>query len=224
MITAGSVYIKSGQATAKDVLVDLLEMVKGVQHPQRGLFLRYYLAQKCKDKLPDVGSPYEGIGGTLDDAINFIATNFGEMNRLWVRMQHAGAQKNRKRRERERLELRILVGGNLNRLGSLNGVDVKLYTTVSNGGCQCAYLCVWCVWVLHCFCSTSSCMVLLAGHLQYAPLLVDNSLAPVRPLIHCLLVWYPDCRTSCPSCWRRSSIAVIRSRNRTWWSALYRYV
>lgn len=143
MITAGSVYIKSGQATAKDVLVDLLEMVKGVQHPQRGLFLRYYLAQKCKDKLPDVGSPYEGIGGTLDDAINFIATNFGEMNRLWVRMQHAGAQKNRKRRERERLELRILVGGNLNRLGSLNGVDVKLYTTVSNGSCSvCVCVCV----------------------------------------------------------------------------------
>jgi len=34
MITAGSVYIKSGQASAKDVLADLLEMVKGVQHPQ----------------------------------------------------------------------------------------------------------------------------------------------------------------------------------------------
>jgi len=60
MITAGSVYIKSQQAKAKDVLADLLEMVKGVQHPQRGLFLRYFLAQKCKDKLPDVGSQYDG--------------------------------------------------------------------------------------------------------------------------------------------------------------------
>lgn len=60
MITAGTVYIKSGQASAKAVLSDLIEMVKGVQHPQRGLFLRYYLSQKTKDKLPDVGSPYEG--------------------------------------------------------------------------------------------------------------------------------------------------------------------
>jgi hypothetical protein len=60
MITAGAVYIKSGQTTAKEVLMDLLEMVKGVQQPLRGLFLRYYLAQKCKDKLPDIGSPYEG--------------------------------------------------------------------------------------------------------------------------------------------------------------------
>lgn len=60
MITAGSVYIKSGQGKAREVLGDLLEMVKGVQHPQRGLFLRHYLAQKCKDRLPDENSPYAG--------------------------------------------------------------------------------------------------------------------------------------------------------------------
>ena len=60
MITAGSVYIKSGQIAAKDVLMDLLDLVKGVQHPQRGLFLRYYLIQMCKDKLPDIGTAYEG--------------------------------------------------------------------------------------------------------------------------------------------------------------------
>jgi vacuolar protein sorting-associated protein 35 len=65
MITAGSVYIKSGQGRAREVLGDLLEMVKGVQHPQRGLFLRHYLAQKCKDRLPDEGSPYSGEFHTL---------------------------------------------------------------------------------------------------------------------------------------------------------------
>ena len=59
-VTAGSVYIKSMQGRAADVLADLLEMVKGVQQPQRGLFLRHYLAQKFKDKLPDAGSPYDG--------------------------------------------------------------------------------------------------------------------------------------------------------------------
>ena len=60
LVTAGSVYIKSMQGRAADVLADLLELVKGVQQPQRGLFLRHYLAQKCKDKLPDSGSPYDG--------------------------------------------------------------------------------------------------------------------------------------------------------------------
>lgn len=88
LITAGSVYVRLGQAPAKVVLRDLLDMAKGVQHPQRGLFLRYFLAQKMKDKLPDEGSPYEGTGGDLRDALGFLLANFSEMNRLWVRMQH----------------------------------------------------------------------------------------------------------------------------------------
>jgi len=41
-----------------------------------------------KDKLPDIGSPYEGEGGDVNDAIDFILQNLSEMNRLWVRMQH----------------------------------------------------------------------------------------------------------------------------------------
>ena len=46
------------------------------------------------------------------------------MNRLWVRLQHfATANKGRKRRERERLELRLLVGGQVSRLSLLSGLD-----------------------------------------------------------------------------------------------------
>ena len=60
LVTAGSVYIRAGGAPSKVVLLDLLEMAKGVQAPQRGLFARYYLAQRTKDKLPDEGSPYAG--------------------------------------------------------------------------------------------------------------------------------------------------------------------
>lgn len=61
LITAGSVYVKSLQAPARDVLRDLVEMCAGVQHPQRGLFLRAYLAQMMKDKLPDVNNQYGGV-------------------------------------------------------------------------------------------------------------------------------------------------------------------
>lgn len=38
LVTAGSVYVKSLQAPAKDILRDLVEMCAGVQHPQKGLF------------------------------------------------------------------------------------------------------------------------------------------------------------------------------------------
>lgn len=60
LCTVGSVYIKSKEAPAKDVLKDLVEMCRGIQHPVRGLFLRSYLSQVSRDKLPDIGSEYEG--------------------------------------------------------------------------------------------------------------------------------------------------------------------
>ena len=64
LLTVGAVYIVSKEAATKDILTDLVEMCRGVQHPMRGLFLRNYLAQASKSKLPDTGSEYEGAGGT----------------------------------------------------------------------------------------------------------------------------------------------------------------
>lgn len=91
MCTVGSCFIRSKEGYAKDVLKDMAEMCKGVQHPTRGLFLRSYLCQVSKGLLPDVGSPYEGEGGTIHDALDFLLLNFTEMNKLWVRMQVRGA-------------------------------------------------------------------------------------------------------------------------------------
>ena len=118
------------EAAAKDILTDLVEMCRGVQHPMRGLFLRHYLAQASKAKLPDTGSEYEGEGGSVSDAVSFLLSNFGEMNKLWVRMQHQGPVREREARERERLELRILVGTNLAQLSKLEGVDLAMYRDV----------------------------------------------------------------------------------------------
>ena len=57
--------------------------------------------------------------------------NFAEMNKLWVRIQHQGHTRDREKRERERQELRILVGTNLVRLSQLDGVNVETYKKVS---------------------------------------------------------------------------------------------
>lgn len=128
LITVGSVYIKLKKAPAKEVLKDLVEMCRGVQHPTRGLFLRTYLAEMTKDKLPQANSEYaENGGGDILDCVDFVLQNFTEMNKLWVRMQHQGTSRDRARRERERKQLSILVGKNLSLLSSLEGVDVKLY-------------------------------------------------------------------------------------------------
>ncbi|KAH9297731.1 hypothetical protein KI387_029413, partial [Taxus chinensis] len=127
LCTVGSVYIKSKEAPAKDVLKDLVEMSRGIQHPIRGLFLRSYLSQVSRDKLPDVGSDYEGDGGTVMDAVEFVLQNFTEMNKLWVRMQHQGPIREKEKREKERKELRDLVGKNLHVLSQIEGVDLDLY-------------------------------------------------------------------------------------------------
>ena len=60
LITVGSVYIQTKDASAKAILSDLMEMLKGIQHPLKGLFVRYYFLKLMKDKLPDTGSEYEG--------------------------------------------------------------------------------------------------------------------------------------------------------------------
>lgn len=60
MIAVGTVYIETKEAQAKEILTDVLEMSKGIQHPIRGLFLRYYMLKKMKDRLPDKGSKFEG--------------------------------------------------------------------------------------------------------------------------------------------------------------------
>ena len=53
LITVGLVYIKTHEYSRRDILRDLVEMCRGVQHPLRGLFLRNYLLQCTRNVLPD---------------------------------------------------------------------------------------------------------------------------------------------------------------------------
>ena len=69
-ITLASVAVKTKAVPAKDVLVDLLEMAKGVPHPTHGLFVRHYLVTTMKDRLPDRGNEYDGAGGTVTDSVS----------------------------------------------------------------------------------------------------------------------------------------------------------
>ncbi|KIO21692.1 hypothetical protein M407DRAFT_217984 [Tulasnella calospora MUT 4182] len=126
MITVGSVYMSIPDAPVKEIMKDMMEMSRGVQHPTRGLFLRHYLSGQTRDHLPVGDDP--GPVGNLQDSIGFVLTNFIEMNKLWVRLQHQGHSRDREKREMERRELRILVGTNLVRLSQLEGVDLDMYS------------------------------------------------------------------------------------------------
>jgi len=134
LITVASICLKVHRNEHEEtmrILFDLVSLTKGVQHPTRGLFLRNYLSQVSRLVIPDV--PENVDAHSLDDhpivkrAVDFVLQNFAEMTRLWVRMQHQGAVRDRTRRERERLQLRMLVGTNLRRLSELNVVSAAVY-------------------------------------------------------------------------------------------------
>lgn len=113
MIVIGTAHMATNSSSTKDIMKDMIEMCRGVQHPVRGLFLRHHLSQRLKDLYPMA---------TIDDfndTVDFLITNFIEMNKLWVRLQHQGHSSERELRYQERKELKILVGSNLVRLSQV---------------------------------------------------------------------------------------------------------
>ena len=101
--------------------------MQAVQNPLRGLFLRYYFLKMCKDRLPDTGSPYETEGRGVEEAIETIHHNLGESTHLWIRI---GGGRDKAKRQKEKNDLKMLVGENVMRVSSLDGVNIKVYKEV----------------------------------------------------------------------------------------------
>ena len=104
MITAGSIYMEKVPRSTRIILYDMLGLVKAVQNPIKGLFLRNYLLKMIKDKLPDKNNVYLREGASFEDSLKFIIENMEEMNRLWVRLSSGISGGERMKREKERDE------------------------------------------------------------------------------------------------------------------------
>lgn len=102
-------------------------MTQGVQNPLRGLYTRYYFLKICKDRLPDAGSEYEEEGYGIAQAFDIIYTNLRESVSLWIRLSLG---KDKTKKERERAELKMLIGENLSRLSSLEGLTLQVYIDI----------------------------------------------------------------------------------------------
>jgi len=127
MITAGGIFMQNNKQSCGEIIFDLLSMIKGIQNPLRGLFVRYYLLKVIKDKLPDKGNEYESQTTTFEDTLKFILQNLEEMNRLWIRLSSNTVGNEKLMKDKERNELKILVGENITRLSSLNGLTLEKY-------------------------------------------------------------------------------------------------
>ena len=130
MITVGTIYIERVPRSAKIIIYDMLGLVKAVQNPIKGLFLRNYLLKMIKDKLPDRDNVYLREGAAFEDSLKFIIENMEEMNRLWIRLSAGVGGGEKMRREKERDELKILVGESMNKLSSLENLNIDLYEQI----------------------------------------------------------------------------------------------
>lgn len=127
LITAGSVYVQSHEQGSDKILDDVTSMMKAVQSPLRGLFLRYYFLKMCKDRLPDTGSEYESEDRGVKEAIETIHMNLKESTNLWMRI---GSGRDKVKRQKERNDLKMLIGENIMRISSLEGVNMKIYKKI----------------------------------------------------------------------------------------------
>lgn len=118
MITVGTSYLKIEDSPKAEILKDMIEMCRGVQNPIRGIFLRYFLSQRTKQLLPEDSIEFDS---------QFIITNFIEMNKLWVRLQHQGPLRERDQRTKERKELQILIGSQLVGLSQIIDDNLTVY-------------------------------------------------------------------------------------------------
>ena len=80
-----------------------------------------------KDKLPDKGNPSVQEGGNFEDTLRFLIQNLEEMNLLWIRLLFGVEGNSKKQREKEREELKILIGESINKLSSLESLSKDIY-------------------------------------------------------------------------------------------------
>lgn len=123
MIVAGLLSIENGGQEPMKVFWDIFKHLKGVQHPLRGLMLRYYFLKAIKETIEDKEDEL-----VLEEVVSLFLMNMREMNSLWVRINTLIDE--RDKRIRQRKDLAMLVGENLMRLSALEGLDVRLYRTL----------------------------------------------------------------------------------------------
>eukprot|EP00792_Barthelona_sp_PAP020_P014221 TRINITY_DN990_c0_g1_i1.p1 TRINITY_DN990_c0_g1~~TRINITY_DN990_c0_g1_i1.p1 ORF type:complete len:789 (-),score=124.73 TRINITY_DN990_c0_g1_i1:26-2368(-) len=139
LFTVGALRLTYSTVSKKEVLKDMSTLVRGVQHPTHGLFLRYYLVLMTRACLPDATSS-DPIYGGIEDSIDFLIVAFTAMSNLFSRLANIPIRKKytptqviqelKEVRERERSQLTQLLGTSLNVVSNLNGLTPDFYKTL----------------------------------------------------------------------------------------------
>lgn len=91
MILSGSLYLELRPNDYREILYDLLNVVKCVQNPLRAFWLRYFLFKEIKDKLPIKNGDYinnkEYLYDYINVSIHFLMENLKEMTHYALRIK-----------------------------------------------------------------------------------------------------------------------------------------
>ena len=127
-IIAGSVYLEHSPEKCKELIEDLLDIVKQAQSPLRTIFVRYFLTKVMARVLPDEDNKdiKEGCG-TILDTIYFLIKNLEEMNRAWIRMTLNASLDEKPILEKERLDIKMLIKDAIYIISKLKGMNNNLF-------------------------------------------------------------------------------------------------
>lgn len=127
LILCGIIHIKSKKIKPSIILNDIIQFIKGIQNPIRGLFIHDYLIHKIRHILPDINNDYKSEGESTEFSINYILTNLSDMNNLWCKMIPSAKSRNIELKNNERNDVKMLIGSNLDKLSHLDGLSLELY-------------------------------------------------------------------------------------------------
>ena len=127
MILSGAIYIENSPEKFKEITNELLEQIKEAQSPIRGIFVRYYLAQMMKGRLPEGDNKYIKEGFSIKDTINFLMKNLEEMNILWIRMSLNASIDEISALIKERMDIKVLIKDVIEIISKLEGITIDLY-------------------------------------------------------------------------------------------------
>ena len=126
-ITIGSLLINKYPHKCYSILNELFTQVKTVNHPIRGLFLRYYLLTFIHSVLPDVGNKYENSLSTYNDSLVLLIENIEQMITLWIRISNDNEAAINMKLEHEREETKQVIIDAFIKVGSLKGTTIDIY-------------------------------------------------------------------------------------------------
>ena len=131
MIISGSIYLEQSPLKYREILYDLINIVKCEQNPLRAFWLRYFLYKYIKDKLPIKNGEYMNNNDYYFDymkiSINFLMENLIYMNHYILRIRKELFIDNEILKQKERENMIICMQEIIEEISNIKGLTKNIF-------------------------------------------------------------------------------------------------